>query len=231
MPDGTLPPDVNVGLPWSNIPVPDPSLLTTAERVRAMVEAERLFDARLDVLRERLDGIDKATTLLATAVDKTPNEIERVMTGLRELAWERFDSIALQFAERDTRQERESRDNKVAVDAAFAAQKEAAAKQDESNEKSITKSERATNETISQLAELVRQSVAGIGDKIDDLKDRVGKTETSVVALTSIKVGSDAQRTEARGAGQYTLAVMGAIVGFIGLALAVVAFVLANGGK
>src|SRR5664279_5714778 len=120
---------------------PDPSSLSTRAIERA-VDAERDYaDAQLEVLRERLRGIDKATEVLSGTVTRTPTEIQKEVTHLRELTEEQLRSIQVQFRERDTRQERESKDNKVAVDAAFAAQKEAAAKQDEANAKAIDKSE------------------------------------------------------------------------------------------
>jgi transglutaminase/protease-like cytokinesis protein 3 len=86
---------------------------------------------------------------------------------------ERLASVGTQFAERDTRSERESRDNKVAVDAAFAAQKEAASEQNKSNTLAISKSEAATSETINKLSELFRTTTDGLASSILDVKDQV----------------------------------------------------------
>lgn len=133
------------------------------------------IDGQIEVLVERLRGIDHASAILAESVDKIP---EAAISKLRELMDERFVSIETQFKERDTRQERESRDNKVAVDAAFAAQKEAAAKQEETFSKSIDKSELATAETISKLQALTTTQDKGLSDKIDDLKERVQRIES-----------------------------------------------------
>jgi len=158
-------------------PTPDPTILTTEALARA-VQAERDYvDGQLDVLRERLRAIDVATRLLNETVNRVPTDVTKEVTHLRELMDERLISVGVQFKERDTRQERESRDNKVAVDAAFAAQKEAAAKQDEGNAKAINKSEMATAETINKLSELFRTSAGALSDKIDDLKARVGAIE------------------------------------------------------
>lgn len=70
---------------------------------------------------------------------------------------EKFASVGNQFKERDTRSEREARDTKLAVDAAFAAQEKQAVAQNESNTLAINKSEGATTETIKTNQDLVPQ--------------------------------------------------------------------------
>jgi len=113
-----------------NVPVPDPSLLTTQQLREGLDGLEKLLGVQLNAMNE-------ATHLRLQAFANVPAQInERVgdLQGLHDEKFrsqgvqveERFSSVALQFEERDKRGERESRDNKVAVDAAFAAQKEAA---------------------------------------------------------------------------------------------------------
>jgi cation transport regulator ChaB len=199
------------------VPVPDPTFLTTEALARGLASERDYVDGQLDVLRERLRGIDIATRLLNETVNRVPTDVQREVSHLRELDEEKFSSVQKQFAERDTRSERESKDNKVAVDAAFAAQKEAAAKQDESNLKAIDKSEKATTETIKTLQDLFQTSVRALSDKIDDLKERVGKIE-------STRQGAGEARTERRSeAGQIWLAVgvaVAAISVLVGIYLA-----------
>lgn len=181
-------------------PIPDPTVLTTEQLLRA-VQAERDYvDGRLAVLQERFRAIDVATRLLNETVNRVPTDVTKEVTHLRELTDERFASVDVRFRERDTRQEREARDNKVAVDAAFAAQKEAAAKQDESNAKAINKSEVSTGEII-----------RGLADKIDDLKTRIGTVE-------ALKQG-----------GRETLTGLYALAGFL-VSLIVIGGVLAAAG-
>lgn len=91
----------------------------------------------------------------------------------------------------------------------FAAQKEAVAMLDVSNQKAIDKAENATTEKIEQLSELFRNSTSALAEKVDDLKTRVTSVE-------SIKVGGQEQRTETR----QSAAV---IYGFIGAALGLLA--------
>jgi hypothetical protein len=173
------------------LPVPDPTQ-ATEQRIERGLKAERDYeDAKRETIVARLDAMDKATELLSDTVNRVPTDMQLVVGHLRELHDEEFRSVSLQFAERDKRSERESRDNKVAVDAAFAAQKEAASKQDEANQKAIDKSEKATAETITKLAELVETRIGGLVIQIDDVKARVG----AIVAGSS---GAQGQRTETR---------------------------------
>lgn len=172
-------------------PIPDPTVLTTEQLNRAILAERDFVKGQLQVLEERLAGIDRATELRLRDIVEIPRVVDEKVGNLQELAEEKFSSIQTQFLERDTRQEREARDNKVAVDAAFAAQKEAAAKQDEGNQKAIDKSERATAETIKTLADANAQSAEALGGKIDDLKERVARVE-------SAKQGATEQRIETR---------------------------------
>lgn len=135
------------------------------------------IDGQVGVLRERLDAMDTATTLLSETVNRVPTEVTKEVAHLNSVLDERFNSVAIQFKERDVRQEREAKDNKVAVDAAFAAQKEAAAEQNKSNTLAISKSETATTETINKLAELFKSTTDALADKLDDLKDRIAASE------------------------------------------------------
>jgi hypothetical protein len=150
----------------------------TSEAIDRAVRAERDYvNAKLEVLLERLRGIDKASDVLSETVNRTPTEIQKEIGHLRQSMEERFGSVALQFQERDVRSERESRDNEKAVNAAFAAQKESAAEREKSNALAISKSEAATTETITKLAELFRTTTDGLSDKIDDLKDRMNRLD------------------------------------------------------
>jgi hypothetical protein len=108
---------------------------------------------------------------------------EGMVSSLAQVTAEQLKTVALQFKERDTRSERESRDNKVAVDAAFAAQKEAASEQNKSNTLAISKSEASTSETINKLSEAGVASTKALSDKIDDVKTRITATEQQIQNL------------------------------------------------
>lgn len=173
--------------------MPDPTVLTTEALARGLNAERDYVDGQIGVLVERLSGIDRATELLSNTVNRVPTETQQAIGNLQAVQDERFSSIATQFQERDTRQEREARDNKVAVDAAFAAQKEAAAKQDESNAKAIDKSEAATTETINKLGELFKTSTDALIDKVDDLKARVQAIESNKLGGNETRAGGQQQ--------------------------------------
>jgi hypothetical protein len=138
---------------------------------------EDIVVEQLAVRDERLSGIDEATKLRLAGIEGIPSQIDAKVGTLKAVMDEKFDSIATQFQERDTRSERESRDNKVAVDAAFAAQKEAAAKAEENGQKGIDKSEAATQETINKLSQLFQTNMGALAQSQTDIKDRLSEID------------------------------------------------------
>lgn len=216
----------------------DPSSLTTEQLLRAISGERDYVDGKLEVVGERLAGIDRATELRLGGIIGIPAQIEEKVEHLRgvideqikslsreiahsnRLADEKFTSVAKQFDERDTRSERESKDNKVAVDAAFAAQKEAAAKQDEANSKAINKSETATTETINKLSELFKTTTDALADKIEDLKD---STTRQIADLKEYRAGTQAGSASSKQSIAYAFTAIAAVTGLVGIALAILA--------
>jgi hypothetical protein len=90
---------------------------------------------------------------------------------------EKFNSVQVQFAERDTRTEQTSKDSKVAVDAALQAAKEAVGEQNKSSTLAIAKSEAATTKQIDQISVIINTMAKGLDDKIDDIKTRLTSIE------------------------------------------------------
>lgn len=193
-------------------PIPDPTALTTEAVERATSVSKEYTEGRLAVLRERLDGIDRATALLSATVNRVPTETQREVGHLHSLMDERFGSVQTQFGERDTRQERESRDNKIAVDAAFAAQKEIAAKQDESNARALEKSEKSTEKVID-----------GLGEKVDDLKDRLNSLDARIVAIESGKLASRETTADSHAGDQRVVAILSVVIAALVLAIGIYA--------
>lgn len=186
---------------------PDPTVLTTQQLDRGLEGERDYVRGEIRVIEQRLNAMDVATRLLNETVNRVPTDVQVSVGSLKDLHSEKFTSVALQFAERDTRQERESRDNKVAVDAAFAAQKEAASEQNKSNTLAIDKSERATAETLNKQADLFQSRTMALDGQIADLKERnnsdladlkerIGGLEIRITAAESIKKGG----TDARAA-------------------------------
>jgi len=217
-------------VPASGVDKPDPTAAVNAAVERA-VSAERDYvNGQIKVLEERLRGIDVATRLLNESVNRVPTDIQKETANLSAVVLEKFVSIALQFSERDTRSERESRDNKVAVDAAFAAQKEAAAKQDEANQKAIDKSEKATAETITKLGELFQSTTDAINGKIDDVKVRMNALEISMNSIIAAGGAARDTRSEHRQGISSAGHIIGIITGVFGLLVLIIGLVLASRG-
>jgi hypothetical protein len=165
-------------------PVPDPTVLTTAQLLREQTALRELIETRLD-------GMDTATTLLSETVNRTPTIIQTVIAHVRELmagelsrmtqiSEERLKGIELQFTERDVRTEQAAKAGKDALDAALKSQKELVAQQNEANRAEAAKTE-------SNFAKLIEAQSA----RTDELKERIDRGEGSTA-------GAAGTRTEQR---------------------------------
>jgi uncharacterized coiled-coil protein SlyX len=146
--------------------VSDPTPLTTEQLLREISSLRAILETRMDGMDRVLVGLLREAASQQTRVDDT-------VAHLRTLHEEKFRSIEKQFAERDTRDERTSRDSKTAVDAALQAAKEMNEKQNTSSALAIAKSETATMKQIDQLGATIASQTKNLDDKIDDLKGRV----------------------------------------------------------
>ena len=125
--------------------------------------------------------------------------IDAGMDGLRAFTDERFRGISVQISERDATVQKDAQNVKAAVDAAFAAQKEAVSEQNKSNALSILKSETGFEKRIDGIGILISAMQKGLDDKIDDLKTRLTAMESHgkgmgdsggiVIAVVGILIG------------------------------------------
>jgi len=163
----------NVGI----TPIPDPTVLTTQASERAVSALKELLIAKIDsveaVIATRLHANDKAIDLFRESADRFPKMIAICATQQQLLYDEKFKGIQVQFIERDTRTEQAAATTAKAVDAALAAQKEAALEQNRSFEAKITKSETAFTKQLDQLSTLMSAGTKASDEKISDLKDRL----------------------------------------------------------
>ena len=141
--------------------------------------------------------------------------LEAVIKGKSDLVEERFASIQQQFRERDSRMEQQARDAKTAVDAAFAAQKEAVSEQNKTGALAIAKSEAATNKQIDQLAAQLGTINGALDGKINDLKERFTRLESS-------GLGAGIERRQSQTSNQLGMQAIAMIVGAIGVTTAIV---------
>lgn len=141
-------------------------------------KAEKQLQLSLDRIQMEFRGtLSKQEERLTATFRDRDTTINEKVTHLQSLHDEKFDSIATQFTERDTRTDQTSKDSKVAVDAALQAAKEAVGEQNKSNALSISKSEAAFTKQIDQIGTLISTTAKNVDDKIDDLKQRIGSVE------------------------------------------------------
>jgi hypothetical protein len=161
----------------SNLPTPDPTPQTSEAISRAMASERDYVDGQLEALRERMRGIDRATSLLNQTVTRTPTEIQKEVTHLRELMDERKEAVDGKLNSAEDQRKEQKKDTKDAVDAALAAAKEAVKEQTTASQLSINKSETSFAEQLKQQNVTFNTANSGLTRELQDVKDRVGKIE------------------------------------------------------
>lgn len=204
--------------------MPDPTALTTAALIREIDSLRERTSHDNGMLREivetHLQSSDSAIDLLRTGLEKVPELIAKGVASLQELHEEKFQSIGIQFKERDVRTDQTSRDSKVAVDAALKAQQEAFAEQNKSSALAISKSEAATTKQMDLIVQNIANLAKSIDDKIADIKDRL-------TSMESRAQGAVAQKVEtSQGATQNWAYIVGSIGFVTGFGAIIVALLL-----
>jgi hypothetical protein len=172
-------------------PVPDPTLLTTENLRREISNLKELTDTKFA-------GIN----------DLFSSELEK----LASVTSERFTAVGAQFTERDTRTDQRAGDTKLAVDAAFAAAKEATAK----IEAGFTKS-------IDGQQELMNTNTKASDEKISDLKDRITAIESRTQGLGAARSEGRDNQNDTRG---FVFGMVGMVIGMGALILTVMTHVM-----
>jgi hypothetical protein len=148
---------------------------------RAIVSLRDLLEAKLLHIEGELAAYGKDHARLL-------EEVKDIHISVRELAAvtdQRFMGISEQFKERDTRTDQRAGDTKLAVDAAFAAAKEATSKIEAGFTKSIDGQQTLLNTTTKSTDE-----------KIGDLKDRMTAMENRTAGLSVAHTESRATKSD-----------------------------------
>lgn len=189
---------------------------------RVPSDTDRSVGALRELLGARIDGMDTATRLLAASVDNFPSDIDRSALTTREflmaqlkqvedVAAEKFAGIAGTFAS-----------NALALTAALAAQKEAAAESVKSSTLAIDRANAATKETIVANGAQTTNSLGSQAATIADLKDRVVRLESGGVATSAARTEQRAERSNALTSVQAVIMGVAILISLI----SVIAFVL-----
>jgi hypothetical protein len=178
-------------------PSVDPTLLTTEQLLREIANLKAIFDGQLDTLRERLNGMDRATELTGLSLRTMAGDLDDKRHGLEMVIDEKFATVDQKFDDLAARTAEQKADTKAAVDAALQAAKEAVGQQTEASERSIAKSEAATTKQIDGVIQLLSTSGAATGESISDLKSRMDRMEAA--RLNSVENGTVDRQTRSVG--------------------------------
>jgi hypothetical protein len=151
---------------------------------RAVLRAElaaSILNLR-ELIEARLDAMDKANDLLAENVRQFPSDLDKATKALREVLQADIRNVQDVSQEKFSAIEGTFASNALALTAALAAQKEAAAEQNKSNTLAITKSEQATKETIAANAAQTATGQTSLSRELADLKERLVRLEAGGVA-------------------------------------------------
>jgi hypothetical protein len=204
-------------------------------RTRLREETREAVSTLRQLIEARLGAMDKANELLATNVDRFPSELDKVSKSIREILGGEISLVEAVSQEKFQAIEGTFASNALALTAALAAQKEAAAEQNKSNTLAITKSEQATKETIAANAAQTANSLGSLVDTIADLKDRLVRLEAGGLAATAGRIETRADavygQTEHYGSAAVTrTTIQAAIAGLaVLISLAALVFVAVKG--
>ena len=138
----------------SNIPIPDPSLATTAALDRDIGHLQELFAGQLNDIAKDLarfrDNHD----------ERHRDVVDAAISHLKELCEVKFGGIQRQFDERDLRFAQSAAAADEAIKAALAAAKEA-----------VAKSEATFTKEIDSIKELISTTARSTDQQIRDIKD------------------------------------------------------------
>jgi len=199
-----------------------------------------------EVLTQRLNDLDTAARLATEHIERIPadnqrdaaalaNDFKESMRSEREFMLSRIDlanaatgKVSEVMLEKFGAVASTCASNALALTAALAAQKEAAAEANKSAALAISKSEAATQETIKSNSAQTQTGQQALSDTLTDVKERV-------VRIESTGAGASASRNEAREVNSQshmsagtTISIVVAAVGILSLLIGVISLLAAH---
>jgi hypothetical protein len=175
-------------------PIPDPTILTTQQLLRAIADQREYFLAQFEATRQsfssqidgqrqyflsQLESRDRATILSNTHVLEQIAHLERLML-------EKFASVGTQFDERDTRVRETATATKVAVDAALQAAEKAVDKSNEAFALSVAKSEAATTKQIDAMQDSYQKLFEALRERMGTAENRLERIDIQVSSSSGL---------------------------------------------
>ena len=139
------------------------------------------------------------TEALAREINSVRERLASEVAHVKENSAIKFMAIEQSFADVANRTAEQKTDTKDALDAALAAQKEAVSLQTEASDKAIAKSEAATSKQIDSLTVLQNKAGEDTADKINDLKARLDKLESSIQGTILTALVESRDKSDDRG--------------------------------
>jgi hypothetical protein len=205
----------------------DGAPLTAAALERGLSELEKLHDQRFNSIEQAVKVAHENLVRVPTDVDKAIGHLKEVTLARLDVVNEKFHGIATQFAERDTRVEKSAETSDAALKAALQAAKEAVGTQNEAFTTAINKLEGTIAKQIEQLVLLQNTTVAALTSKIDDVKERLGRTDTALAAAQAALLARGEVTASVKGTSNLAANWLGAIVGTILAIVGIVSLVIA----
>lgn len=158
-------------------------------------DVDKAVDALRQLLGARIDGMDIATKLLAESVAKFPSDLDRAVDSVRILIQSQLMNVQDVSKEKFLAIEGTFASNALALTAALAAQKEAAAEAKKSSDLAIDKSEKTTQETIRANDAKTASGISAQAAVMTDIKDRLIRLESGGVATAAAHTENRASST------------------------------------
>jgi hypothetical protein len=176
-------------------PVPDPTLLTTEALHREIASLSNFMLREIAALKLLIQASQGALKeLVQTQVD-AHNALDDA----------RFERLDIHFATNEQHRLELKEDNTNRLNYVIEALKERGDEHFKANLALIEKSERTVDDSIAKIGDGFKTTTDAILQRIDDLKERVGKIE-------AIKQGAVEQKTESRAITGSTVAIVGVII-------------------
>ncbi len=226
-------------------PNPDPTARTIEALYREISSLKDFYDSKFS-------ASEKALALLQSNADKAPSisVVDEHVMSLANVMNEKFkgvdlqfNAVALQFKERDTRQDQTSAKDQTALKDALTAAKELVNLQSTSSALAIGKSEASTAGQISQIVATFNETTKGLADKMEVITRGITDKIDSVAIGSNDKIESvkdriillerDAKGTSSQAQGRHdtwgTIAAVIAAAGIIiGIVIGVMSYVNAE---
>ena len=212
-----------LSVPVGSAPNPDPTVRTMELVDKGLASLRNELTIRFDAVTTRFDANDEAIRIVKEDAVRVPTLLQTAIATVRELLMsadkiveERLSGlihthmaeVSVLVSEREKRNDERAQAANTAVAAALSTVREATAE----IRASFTKQ-------IDQLAQIMQATNVGLGDKVEDLKERISKLETQMLTTDRGKDKSVAM------IGTVIAAVVGFVVVMTGI-VTVISFVI-----